>query len=81
MKPIKAKKLSMFVCDDDHLHVELYNGRGDMISDVAINMEDSAELVGDLMRDIGQRYGIVFLAVDAENLEYVDDIGETVGNA
>lgn len=69
-----------FICDEDHLHVEVLDSDGDAVSGFVIDFSEGASLMSTLMREYGKRLGLLFVAVDAYEV-FEDTIGDTKGEA
>lgn len=49
MKNVKATRVAIYFCSDDHLHIELYDADDNMLAEAAMDLVPGADVVMGLM--------------------------------
>lgn len=81
-KATSAATVEGYFCDDTHLHIEMKNGDGGDIADIALDLDDALEFVQGILSDLEEMTGLVFAVFDPDEVDEDEDtIGPTVGNA
>lgn len=77
-----ADKAEIYLCSEDHFHIELTDELGNEMAGIALDFDEGLEMLQAVLDQVEQRTGLMFVVIDPDDLDEDDEdpIGPVMGS-